>query len=63
MDDDFRICVPELGENDDWWTMDELRELSNSTGFKLVFITAAGEHWDEPQDAILEGKNGGTSVP
>jgi hypothetical protein len=31
--------------------MDELRELIKSTGHRMVFITAAGEDWDAPQDA------------
>jgi hypothetical protein len=29
----------------------------------MVFITSAGEDLDEPQDAILERKNGGTILP
>lgn len=36
--------------------MDELREFSKCTGHEMVFITAAGEDWDAPQDAILEGR-------
>jgi hypothetical protein len=58
--DESRIRAPEMGEErGPMRMMDELREMSKSTGFRLVFITAAGDDWDELQDAILEGKNGG----